>query len=279
MFQEGKDKDYFYMRRSDLPLIPTMGSEITLTEKPPKHYRGGKLILIFTFSGAVKFNFRKRKESSIMTADALVERDRDFIMEERRKLKEDQDLLKNQLNKLGDIKEIKQLINIDYKNTIQVIPIEPNYKFIDFLGNKYESKGEVNISNAMIVIEWTTGVKLEFYHPDIVKFSDVEIDREDFMRMITEDIIKKANWEGTRFPWGFQPDWGFKKFPNIKGEFYGGWDDQYEARRKIKELFYKLCGFTILRIEKNEDANFPYLINKIIKALHLRKRKAFRTKL
>jgi len=52
---EGKDKDYFYMDRDDLPPIPSIRFEPRFSEKPQNRYRGGKPILIFTLSGAVKF--------------------------------------------------------------------------------------------------------------------------------------------------------------------------------------------------------------------------------
>ena len=43
------------MRRNDLPSISTTRSEIKFSETPQNRYRGGSDILIFTLSGAVKF--------------------------------------------------------------------------------------------------------------------------------------------------------------------------------------------------------------------------------
>ena len=175
---------------------------------------------------------------------------------------------------------VERIKNLSYKNTLKRIPLNPNCEFVDILGNKYESKAEVNISNAMISIEWLTGVKLEFYHPDVIRFSDVNITREKFIDLVKPELLKMAGWDTLKtFPYYFLADYGFKKYPELKIECWGGYNEQYKARRKIKELFYNLCNFTLISIERNEDANFPFLIEKLIKELHLRKRKEFRNKL
>lgn len=106
VFLEGKDKDYYYMNRSILPPIPSVCFENTLTKKTQKRHTGGSDVLIFTLSGAVKFNFRKRKESALKTADALVERDRDFIREEKLKLLNLKKEYKDKLQKMGETKTI-----------------------------------------------------------------------------------------------------------------------------------------------------------------------------
>lgn len=135
IFLEGKDKDYFYMNRGILPPIPSEGFEVTLSETSQDRYRGGSEILIFTLSGAVKFNFRKRKESALKTADALVERDRDFIREEKLKLL---NLKKEYKHKLEEMDERK------------LIPLEPSI---------YQEKIERN--NELLILE-LDGRKKEF---------------------------------------------------------------------------------------------------------------------
>ena len=89
---------------------------------------------------------------------------------------------------------VERIKNLSYKNTLKRIPLNPNCEFVDILGNKYESKAEVNISNAMISIEWLTGVKLEFYHPDVIRFSDVNITREKFIDLVKPELLKMAGW-------------------------------------------------------------------------------------
>lgn len=106
IFLEGKDKDYFYMNRSDLPPISLKGFEVHLSETSQDRYKGGSNILILTLSGAVKFNFRKRKESALKTADALVERDRDFIRDEKLKLLNLKKEYKDKLQEMGERKSI-----------------------------------------------------------------------------------------------------------------------------------------------------------------------------
>lgn len=135
IFLEGKDKDYYYMNRGILPPIPSMCFEITLNKKGERGFSGGKPILILTLSGAVKFNFRKRKESALKTADALVERDRDFIREEKLKLL---NLKKEYKHKLEEMDERK------------LIPLEPSI---------YQEKIERN--NEILILE-LGGRKKEF---------------------------------------------------------------------------------------------------------------------
>jgi len=59
------------MNRSDLPPIPSTRSQLELNRKSKRGFVGGKPILIFTLSGASKFNFRKRKESAISSIKAF----------------------------------------------------------------------------------------------------------------------------------------------------------------------------------------------------------------
>jgi len=175
--------------------------------------------------------------------------------------------------------EVKKLVGITYANTIKKIPIDETHRYIDLLGNKLESKGEVNISNVFILIEWITGAELTAYHPDLITFKD-EQERLDMRAKFTLEILKKANWDGDKFPYSFQPDFGIIQFPNVKVEFFGWDDEEYNARRRIKEFIYKeLKNFQLISIEKDQDSNYPYLIEKIIKALRLRRRKEFRNKL
>ena len=46
------------MKRSSLPTIPSTRVEVQLNRKTERGFVGGKSILIFTLSGATKFNFR-----------------------------------------------------------------------------------------------------------------------------------------------------------------------------------------------------------------------------
>lgn len=54
IFLEGKNKDYFYMRRNDLPPIPSNRFEPTLLETSQNRYSGGRDIEI-KFTLQVRF--------------------------------------------------------------------------------------------------------------------------------------------------------------------------------------------------------------------------------
>lgn len=173
--------------------------------------------------------------------------------------------------------KVKKLRYVDYKNSLAELPLNPEEIYIDIYGNKMDSKGEVLISTACAMLEMLTGEKLEHYHPDIIKISKEE--REYYKNNINHSLLIKARWDGDRFPYQLEPDFGFIRFPDVVFEYFGWHGEWYEARRKIKEIIYKDKGKRLFAIEKDQDSNLPNLIEMIIKNLQLRKRKGWRNKL
>ena len=271
VFIEGYDKDYFYRPREEIPKVPKnpMSVQPTLTKKPSKRHTGGKPILLFSTSGAAKINFRKRNDSALRFADGIVERDRDFIEEQKQRISQ----LEQEYQR-----EIKALesIPITYKEWSKNIKIDKTKKYVDMDGNPLESKLEVNVGNACWILKNFTGVDLGPYHPNIIKFTPKE--REKYLNFFDPNILKRARWD-KEFPWSFQPDWGFKLIPETVCECWGLNTKKYNACRRIKEYIYKERGYKLISIEEGEDANFPFLIDTLIKKLQLRKRKEFRGKL
>ena len=136
IFLEGKDKDYFYINRTLLPIIPSTRSEPTFLEASKKRYRGGINILVLTLSGAVKFNFRKKKESALKTADALVERDRDFIRQEKQKILNMKEEYKDKLKNM----EEQKTIPLESSSYLEKIERDNELLRLELDGRKKESK-------------------------------------------------------------------------------------------------------------------------------------------
>ncbi|MFW9973317.1 MAG: hypothetical protein ACFFDF_24245 [Candidatus Odinarchaeota archaeon] len=195
--------------------------------------------------------------------------------------KERNALYKKQIFKL-DFTPVKKLELIDYKKYKELVKCDPNEKFVDIMGNKMDSKGETNIGTVCTFIELLTGEKIDYSHPDIIKLTFEE--REYYKSIFNKKILSIAEWDidnsgKDRFPYQLEPDFGFKQFPDYVFEYFGWYGDKYEARRKIKEYIYQDKKKKLVAIERDQDSNLPFLMEQIIKGLHLRKRAKWKTKL